>query len=263
MARLRRATLREIQRYGRAARQGPGDPIARRTLFPSGTNVNAPTTDVTRLTAWRQLNTTIATTFTGVGMANPATSGTPSIAHDATGRWIDYDTGNVINSNAGWTIPGAINETELQFRPEATIIVRTGSDITNVRIWVGWFSGDPMASDTAGTGAGGNVIAFRFSTNASDSTWQSYTEDGANNNTVKNTNTTVSASTIYRLRPKVVSTSMVEFYINDVKVTAHTETLPGATAGLAIVAAIRNLVAGPPSRHFQISRMNFTEATAG
>lgn len=218
------------------------------------------------LTAWRQLNSTTTTTFTAVGMpgiATTAAGGTTNVS-DATGRWVRYDSSTTVNTNAGWTVQASLLDTQAQFKPDNTFIVRTGpasSDISAVRIWVGFFSGDPMASDTAGSGAGGNVMAFRYSTNAADTNWQSYTEDGADNNNVQDTGVVVAAATIYHLRIKVVTSSLIEFYINNVLVTSHITNLPSGTAGLGTIAAARNLTAGT-TRRFDISRHNMIEATA-
>lgn len=82
--------------------------------------------------------------------------------------------------------------------PRACQWVRTGSAITGVRYWVGLSSTAFAADDDLPTTR--NVVAFRFSTEAGDSTWQFVTcQTSTNGCTATNTTVAVAANTEYML----------------------------------------------------------------
>lgn len=208
--------------------------------------------------AWRQMTTTTTTTFTGagtVGMAAPAESSPGGVAAsiEADGRWVQFSTGTALNADAGWTTTTAA-VTQTQLLPDTTWVVKTGpvaADIANVRVWVGLFNGDPIASDTAGTAAGGNSYGFRYSTSAGDTTWKTWTKDGAGNSTVKDSGVAISADTKYTLRAVWVTSSRVDFYINGAFINSHitgTDNMPSSTVDFFVETAARNLTAGTARR---------------
>ncbi len=97
------------------------------------------------------------------------------------------------------------------------------------RTWVGLFSSSANASDDPAVQAAG----FRFSSIAGDTKWQTYTNDGVAGGTIKDSLVTVVANTRYVLKI-VMTTTQIDFYINDVLVTSHTTNLPGGTTTLKL-----------------------------
>lgn len=194
--------------------------------------------------------TNIGVGTSSFGMLALTANGTASALVDATGAYINYLSSTAASSLAGWTNTST-DIVEPQILPELIVVLKTGaaaSDIANLRIWVGIQSGaGALGTDTPGA-SGVSTLLFRYSTPAGDTTWQATSADGASD-TVADTGVVVAVDTRYVMRIKVVSTTSVEYYIDDVLVATLTTTLPAATTGLrprahtvnALVGTARNL----------------------
>jgi hypothetical protein len=108
--------------------------------------------------------------------------------------------------------------------------VKTGADITNLRIWVGLFSTTQSNSDTMN----GQGFAFRYSS-AVGPNWFAVTRDGATQ-TATDTGLAVAASTDYLLRFDVNSAAgTVKFTVNGGNATTLSTNLPAAATDLGFV----------------------------
>lgn len=98
--------------------------------------------------------------------------------------------------------------------------IRTGSDITNVRFFIGFVSGGdfPNNSDTLAT----NGVAIRYSTSAADAGWVGVNNTGGAQSTTANPTTTpiaaIAANTLYNLRIDVTAT-LVTFTVDNASLT--------------------------------------------
>jgi hypothetical protein len=189
----------------------------------------------------------MATTATGtvinaVGLISRTQTGTNSLVTDSTGRYLKNVSSTALNTTAGLDFISGDAETEAQFGPDITFVMKTGpasTDVTNVRIWVGIFSVDPSGSaDPAG-----HRLAFRFDTGAGDTVWQAVSKDGTTQG-ISSTGTSVTADTRYVMRIDGSNAASVDYYINGSLVATRTTNLPGASTALAVAQTITNLSAG-------------------
>lgn len=146
-----------------------------------------------------------------VGMASPAISASSStFAVDADGPWVRIDSAT--------PAPASISNYTLLRRdwdPEATFRVKTGEDVSQMRLWVGLFSEDPSPVDYTNGIYG---LAFRFSTSAGDTTWALCYSSGLGAACVPSS-VTVAANTAYTLSIVVrSSSSSCMGYVDDVPV---------------------------------------------
>lgn len=102
----------------------------------------------------------------------------------------------------------------------------TGSNISAMRLWVGFTSDDVTNADDPGCLA----CAFRYSTGI-DGNFYAVTDDGATLTAI-DTGVEVVANTVYILMIKVEGGTTVKFYINGVLVHTATANLPAAATNL-------------------------------
>lgn len=174
-------------------------------------------------------------------------NGTDSVDSDVNGGdYIKYASSATINSVAGWasTVVGSY----LKDRYRQSFAFKTPADITSYRMWVGCFSGGPMASDTPAV----SLAAFRFSTSASDTNFMLCTSDGVSL-TATASDVTVTALTRYVGVIDMSVSGEINFYLNQSYKGTLTTNLPATTTGLVPIAECRNLVGA--SREIHLSHM--------
>ncbi len=181
---------------------------------------------------------TNGTTVTGGPSAD---TGTATLLHDSTGAYLNYATTTSAGAVAGWTpITGSFS---MQLLPDGVFVMKTGanaSDLTGVRIWVGF---DDGGNENGPTPA--NSVLFRFDTqDAGDTNWMTISEDGSSNTELNNSGVAVAANTRYVLRVQIVSTTEARFYINGALVATHTSRFPAASTTLSPRLYILNGTAG-------------------
>lgn len=148
----------------------------------------------------------------GVGVNNPTTANSPAAANDANNTFMTLPTTAVSGNLGGW-ITTAFSLVRPAHDPVVECIVKTDATITTQRLWVGLISAAITNVDTIA--AGTLFIGFRWSTVAGDVGWIPVLNDGTSqtNGTAIGT---VAASTVYKLKFRVVSTnSLVYFSVND------------------------------------------------
>jgi len=115
---------------------------------------------------------------------------------------------------------------------DITFIVRTGADITNIRLWIGVSSSALGNADTAAQ----RTVAFRYSTVAGDGGWVGVNYDGT---TQSNTATVaaIAASTKYKLRIRSDGTQSWFSVNGGAEVNLNTN-FPGGTTRVGTTAHI-------------------------
>ena len=120
-----------------------------------------PTVDVTGIDG------NVLTTQCAVGGTQQAPcTGNAASVEDNAGTYIGYSTSTTANLNAGW-ISSRFTLTDATQNPEVTFVFRTGSNITNVRYWVGLTNGEMLGS----VNPNHKYVGLRYDTSNSDSTW--------------------------------------------------------------------------------------------
>ena len=172
-----------------------------------------------------------------------STSDAAANDHDATGNYIRV---GGVGSGTGGFIHGASNDgCQAQQDPTWDVIVKTGADLAECRIWIVLSSVGVLANADAG---GGHYMGFRFSTVAGDAGWVGVTRDGATQATTAAV-ASIAVSTRYRLRVRK-SGSTVYFSVNGGTEVAQTANLPGASTDLYRALSIfgTNGASGAPKR---------------
>lgn len=160
---------------------------------------------------------------------------------DVRGNWLRISAST--SGGIAELVPSAFSHTRLDWLPVLEFALQTDG-ILNKRIFAGLFSAAAPAADSLATVS---ALAFRFSTNASDTKWMAVASNGSAA-TVVDTGITVAVSTRYRFKIDASVPSSIKFSINDVLVATITATLPATSTPLgelehmtALTAAQRNL----------------------
>jgi len=157
----------------------------------------------------------------GINSADIIATGTVTNLDDATGTYHNFAT--TTSTNDFVRLIDNMSFTP-EWLPRIVNVIKTGTDITSVRIWCGMITNaSPYTSDDP---AGGDYAAFRYST-AADGTafWRTFTKDGTTS-TVTTTTAAIAADTKYILEVRYDSASSVGFYVNNALVATHTTHLP-------------------------------------
>lgn len=188
---------------------------------------DVPSTD--RWLAYTTLTNDTATSFTGIGQSNPGSSGTMTAFLDSTGQYVNCATAAVVDSVANHRTTGLF---QWQQRPDATFVIKTGTDLTNARYWIGiGGGGTAIGSGTSDDPNAYAVVAFTYSTAVDGSTfWRIYSNDGTTGGTRTATSVAIAADTRYVFRIAADTATSVRMFINGTLVgTITTELPPGAT----------------------------------
>jgi hypothetical protein len=165
-------------------------------------------------------------TGAGVGMSSFASTGTASADPQADGMYTLYTSAGTTSSIAGLN-SSAVN-LQLRHNPLFIAYLRTGSNISALRLWVGLDStgifgiGDSPSSLS--------TVTFRYSTVAGDSGFRPVTSNGTSQ-TVGTAIGTVATNTAYKLAIAVVN-SVAYFSVNDSTPVAIATTMPASTTNL-------------------------------
>lgn len=154
------------------------------------------------------------TTAIGQGIANPTTANSPANANDSSNTFMTLPTTAAAGNIAGW-ITGSFNLIRPSYDPIIEVIVKTGSDLTSQRDWIGLVDADITNVDTLA--AGREFIGFRYSSVAVDPGWMPVLNDGTTQNVGTAMGGAIQASTVYKLKIRVVSsgTPTAYFSVND------------------------------------------------
>jgi hypothetical protein len=172
--------------------------------------------------------------FPNTPTADTGTGGAITSFNDSTGEYNDF-------SSATSGSPSGLRNTtggaQPQHLPRFSCRMKTGTDVSSQRIWVGQSTGTFANNDTPGATSGFSGGAFRYSTAAGDTKWQAVTFNGAAD-TVTDTGITVTTDTRYQFAIDYGSfATNIKFYINGTLVATNTATLPAATANITVTQA--------------------------
>ena len=175
------------------------------------------------------LTTATASTYTSVGVSAITTTGTLTNANDSKTTWTNHASSASIGSS-GSVRSSSFNLVRRAHDPMFITHVKTGSDITNLRIWVGLLSTTQSNSDTIDA----QGIALRYSSGVSPN-WFAVTKDGTTQ-TATNMGLAVAASTDYLLKFTVNSAAgTVTFTVNGGNSTTLSTNLPATATDLGFV----------------------------
>lgn len=184
----------------------------------------------------------------GVGIANPTVANTPLSTNDATNTFVTMPSTAGAGNLAG-LITASFNLIRPSHDPTLEWIIKTGSDISNIRLWIGLVDAEITNVDTLA--AGREFIGFRFSTGVPDVGWQPVLNDGTTQNAAAAEIGTVAVDTVYKLRIRIVSggTPTAYFSVNDSAEVAVQTNFPAIATELGMIcrvipvaASIRNLL---------------------
>ena len=136
--------------------------------------------------------------------------------------WGATRTTGAVSGNAEGVAEPAGSGIQTLFGPTTDFLIRTGADISNMRIWCMLVNTATNNSDSLG-GAAGSGVGFRYSTVAGDGGWVGVTRDGATQ-TVSAAVASIAASTNYRLRIRIPEITSAFFSVNggaEVEVSAN------------------------------------------
>lgn len=188
----------------------------------------------------RPLGTT-ATVFTSVGCAAFVVTGTPAASAQTDSYYIAHPSAATINTGAG--ISQTAIQTQGQYRPKLTALIRTDSTIDNRRIWVALeaVSGGLLTSDGVGAFTT-RYVGVRYSTSAADTQWQCASGDGTTGSVVS-TGVTVAASTAYKITVDWSVNGTLTCTVNGTSVNKTTNLDTTQTANLAMRSSLTTLTA--------------------
>lgn len=139
---------------------------------------------------------------------------------------------------------GPFTQTESRYQPIYTALIRTGTSITNQRIWVALTSASLSKSDGVGS-LSTRYIGVRFSTLAGDIDWQLASGDGTTGSAI-DTGIPVQANTFYLIQLNWATNGQLDCQINGISCTAKTTNLDtGNPTELGVDCATTTLISTP------------------
>lgn len=177
-----------------------------------------------------------ASTLSPFGIPAPTTSGSLSNATVADGPVLTFQTGAVSGN-----IAQILTATNWQTRWGIDVVmrVRTGTDITNVRLFAVLAASDPSASATPNI----HYAGFRFDTGVPDTNWRARSCAAGGVTESTDTGVVVALNTTYELRIVSTDGTSILFYINGTLVATHATTLPSTSTSLGCYLSVTTLAA--------------------
>ena len=197
------------------------------------------------------------TAFTGLGFSiTNATGSTPTAANFTVSNQnlpvINYASAATTGDSAGFVEGQAALAISSNPTLQAWVNLPNSTDYgggaSGVRIWVGM--GTAMTANAPGSDTpAGNYVAFRASTNASDTDWECVSATGSSSQTVVSSGVTISTATAYTLAISA-TTSSVTYYIDGASVCTITTNIPAA--GAVFLPYVQSTTLSNNSRNLQV-----------
>lgn len=168
-----------------------------------------------------------------IGTASSTIAGSVTLQIDATGWFNRWTSAASANAQAGLRLTGT--QTWLDHNPDMNVRIRTPSDITLIRLWVGCFNGGtfPSSSDTPA----GRSVGVRYSTSASDTSWVGFYTDTTPTIHLTSAIGSIAASTVYDIRVEVTGAGTnANYTINGVTASQSMTSATGAACAYAVFA---------------------------
>lgn len=183
-----------------------------------------------------------------MGIASVTVANSPANANDSTDTFMTLPSTAAAGNLAGW-ITASFNLIRSSFDPTIEIWVKTSSDLTSQRLWIGLVDADITNVDTLA--AGREFIGFRYSTNTVDAGWMPVLHDGTTQN-VGTALVAIATSTVYKLKIRIVSggTPTAYFSVNDGAEQSMQTNFPAIATDLGAVCRVIPIAASIRSLSF-------------
>ena len=168
------------------------------------------------------------TVMSNIVWGTPTNGTAPSAVVDATTAWVRH-TSSSDGSLQGVRITN--NWCWIDNLPRCEAYIRTGSDITNIRINF-YVSNAAAFISNADNQAALKGVGIRYSSAADSGNWVGWTSDGTTQ-TTSSAIAAIAASTVYKLTINVTATNSVSLSVNDG--TAQTLTIGAGALGTAML----------------------------
>lgn len=193
--------------------------------------------------------------YTQFGVAAPTSSGTLTALAGDTSRFVNHAIAATA-ATVGGLVSANFTVTRSAYHPNFRVRIRTGSVITNLRIWVLLCGANPGNVDDLSSP--GDVIGFRFSTVAGDTNWRAVAASavsGMGINTVQSDLPLVEASHDY-LMEVFYDSGSYRYRINGVECpAAHKPAyVPTSTKDLGF--AVKAITTTGTAKNFAISNIS-------
>jgi hypothetical protein len=167
---------------------------------------------------------------------------------DSDGTWLQLQTTATPGNSAHIIQNTSFASVRPAYSPIMESLVKTDSDITFTRYWIGMFSALPTNVDTLAAGTKG--IGFRFSADAGDTGWVPVINDGTNQTTGTAIGT-VQASTPYKLKIRVdANLTTAYFSVNDGAEQVLSANFPAIATDMDSVLSCRTTTGAPRIQRF-------------
>lgn len=200
---------------------------------------------------WMRLRATNGT-VSSTGMSGGTLFGTLAMDSDTSATYLGCTTTNSAGGKAGVESGTSVmNETRPDMNPEYTAVIKTGSDVTIQRVWVGLVSATMTSTDNPS----GSQVAFRYSTVAGDTGWTPIVKDGSTQ-TVGTTIGTVTANTQYKLKVRIDYPAGKCYFSVNGGAEQAVNAVPLSGTDMAVTAVLFNTATG--QRTIRFSRAELT-----
>lgn len=195
----------------------------------------------------------VGTTVNEWGVPVSTTAGTLANGNSTDAAWVQFTTGTAAGNTAGFNA-GSANLTRRQHDPLYFFRVKTGSDISSQRIWIGLSTSTGVHDNNSIAAKGISGAMFRYSTDAGDTKWVGVCSNGTTQTVSAGIGSDIVLSTAYTLTIRVDSTNAkVHFSVDGGTTETEVSTnLPATTTQLGHFNRIETRVAA--ARHFLVNR---------
>jgi len=185
-----------------------------------------------------------AKVLTAIGGEALTAVGTPTASGQTDAFYVNWASAGV-KRTAGEI--GPFTQTQSRYNPVYTVLLRTGSNIAQQRIWVALSSADLSQSDGVATPFAPRYIGLRFSASAGDTDWKLASGDGLTGSAI-DTGIAVEPSTVYLIQLNWAIGGQLTCLINGISCATKTTNLDtGNATDLGVDCVITALTATPKS----------------
>ena len=188
---------------------------------------------------WKvQPGTTTASIF-GTTAWTVAPTGTPAALSDTTGAYVDYPTSATLNTDGGLTNSNV--STSPQLKPRIWFKIKTPTSIATMHL-MGGLTTSFGAEQSADAATSTSKAMFRYSTNATDTTFKLVVSNGSAATVVDST-VPVVADTAYTICVDESDPTKVSLWINGTNTVQTSTNMPSTTAAMFPMIQTRTLSA--------------------
>lgn len=172
----------------------------------------------------------------GLRAHDPNDVGTLTEVLESTGQYLQFATSNS-NGNVAGFVSDTFTFLSLDVSPVLRFKLKTGPTVANLRLWGGMTGAEISGTNTPNV----NLLAFRYSTGASDTTFKCCAMSVGGTMSVSDSGVTVSANTIYDFIVDGTNKTSCSYYINGSLVATISSGLPATSSMFGAYLKITNL----------------------